>query len=112
MSDCVDDGLLLTNPAISKGGRRKRHGAMTKKDRTERIRPMSWSQRERFLAAAYEFDGLHGTLFETMVKTGIRPGEALSLRIDDLDFHSWKRTPDRTYPYFDGVVGMRLRNQR
>jgi len=89
LSDAIEDGYIDTNPAISKGGRRKKHpGAMSKSDRIKSIRPMSYVERERFLAAAYDFDLMLGALFETMVKTGLRPGEALVLRVDDLDFSS------------------------
>jgi len=95
LSDAVDDGLLESNPAISNGGRRKRHGAMTQKDRLQNVRPMSWEQRERFLEEAHRQDSLHGTLFELMVKTGLRPGEALALKVDDLNLTERKLRVER-----------------
>lgn len=88
LSEAVEDGLLQVNPAISKGGRRKRQGTMTKSERLQKIRPMTWRQREQFLRAAHEFDPIYGVLFELIVKTGLRPGEAMALQVDDIDLRA------------------------
>ena len=83
LSDAVTDDVLTSNPAIFRGGRKRGAGRMTKSDRESGIRPMSSDQRERFLVEAYRSE--HGVLFETLVKTGLRPSEGFALRVDDLD---------------------------
>ena len=91
LSDAVEDGFINTNPALAtKGGRRKRPGAMSKAERLQKIRPMTWEQLEKFLDAAHGFDPFYGVLFEVMAKTGLRPGEALALQVDDLDLPARK----------------------
>lgn len=86
LSDAVDDGYLATNPAFGagrkKGGRRA--DALTKAEALEKIRPLSWEDRDAFLAAAAPSRRYHA-LFALLFKTGLRPGEAFALKPDDVD---------------------------
>ena len=85
LSEAVDDGLISSNPAISRGGRRG-VGKLAKSERNAAIRPMTWEQREAFLVKARKTG--HGILFELLFKAGLQPSEAYALPIEDIDFHS------------------------
>jgi integrase len=85
LTDAADDGLLPENPVFGLGKKRKGvPGVLTKGDRTAKIRPLSREQRDRLLEAA-EAEPRFAALFHLLVKGGLRPGEALALRPDDLD---------------------------
>ena len=85
LTDAADDGLLPENPVFGLGKKRKgAPGVLTKGERTEKIRPLSREQRDRLLEAA-EAEPRYAALFHLLVKAGLRPGEALALRPDDLD---------------------------
>jgi integrase len=104
-SDAVEDGLVPVNPAAGVGGRgRKKGDAVTGAERRQKIRPMTGEQLAAFLAAV---DGRRGieaaeagreardaeirrdrrdyALFLTLADAGLRPGEALGLKWDDVD---------------------------
>ncbi len=49
-----------------------------------RIKPMSWAKRDRFLEAVAA-ERRYLALFAVLAKAGLRPGEALALRPDDVD---------------------------
>jgi integrase len=87
LSDAVDDGILLANPAASLG-RRQRGGPdkLSGADRVHSIRPMSQAQLAVFLAAAKEAAPVYAPLFLVLAHTGLRPGEAFALQWPDLDF--------------------------
>jgi len=86
LSDAVDDGYLTTNPAFGAGRKRgKRAEALTQAERLQKIRPLSWADRDTLLAAAAS-DRRHYPLFATLAKTGLRPGEGFALRPMDIDF--------------------------
>jgi integrase len=87
LSDAVDDGILLANPAqeITRRGRRG-PDTITQAERQRKIRPMTPSQLETFLARAkVERTRRDWTLFLTLADAGLRPGEALALRWEDFD---------------------------
>lgn len=87
LSEAVEDGYIPTNPAIVKGGRKRKAGSVKQSERDKAIRPMDVDQRSLFRTASRDL--WHGVLFETLVKAGLRPGEAYALLIDDdLDFRS------------------------
>ncbi len=85
LSEAVDDGIIDANPAFQLGRRKAtRADRLTPAERVQKIRPMSWEQRDAFLA---EIAGVprYGMLFTLLAKTGLRPGEAFALKPDDLD---------------------------
>jgi len=85
LSDAVDDGYLETNPAFGAGRKRgKRAEALTQAERLQKIRPMSWHDRDAFLAASARRHRYHA-LFAVLAKAGLRPGEAFALQPGDLD---------------------------
>lgn len=82
--DAIDDGLLTANPFRFPKGRRKQAGQLTRRDRTKKVRAMDAAQLARFLATAHEHEGRLDPMFLTMARTGLRPGEALALRWEDM----------------------------
>jgi len=86
LAEAVEDGLIVTNPCLYRGGRRRKAGTVSKADRHAAIRPMSFDERDRFLAEAHKTS--LGVLFELLAKGGLRPSEAYALRIDDLDLRA------------------------
>jgi integrase len=87
LSDAVDDGILLGNPAqgVTRRGR-KGPDTITQAERQRKIRPMTVNQLETFLARAKaEGSRREWTLFLTLADAGLRPGEALALRWADFD---------------------------
>jgi integrase len=86
LSEAVDDGIIPVNPALQLGRRLgNRADKLTQSERVQRIRPMTWEQRQAFLDAAAS-ERRHFALFATLVYGGLRPGEGFALRPDDLDF--------------------------
>jgi integrase len=87
LSDAVDDGILLANPAqgVTRRGR-KGPDTITQAERQRKIRPMTVNQLETFLARAKaQGSRREWTLFMTLADAGLRPGEALALRWEDFD---------------------------
>ena len=86
LSDAVDDGYIATNPAFSAGRKRgKKAESLTQAERIQKIRPLSWEERNALLAASAP-DRRHHALLATLAKAGPRPGEGMALRPDDVDF--------------------------
>ena len=87
LSDAVDDGIILANPALHLGrGHRGRSDSTTPGDRQRTIRPMSRDQLSSFLAIAREHGHRYAPLFLLLPHTGLRPGEAFALPWEDVDF--------------------------
>lgn len=93
--DAIEDGFATINPAqgLSRKGR-SGPGTIRQVDRQREIRPLSVEQLAQFLAEveavkdrAWEADRVpyEPLLFHTMAATGMRPGETLALKWDDLD---------------------------
>ena len=83
LNAAVDDGVILANPADRLG--RQLRLIATPTARQEEIKAMSRQQLDVFLTAA-ERDKRHSPLFLTLARTGMRIGEALALKWDDIDF--------------------------
>ena len=95
LSDAVDDGYLETNPAFGAGRKRgKKADALTQAERLQKIRPLSWTDRDALLAEAAS-DRRHHALFVTLAKAGLRPGEGFALRPMDIDFKNQTLQVDR-----------------
>jgi integrase len=95
LSDAVDDGYLETNPAFGAGRKRgKKADALTQAERLQKIRPLSWTDRDALLAEAAS-DRRHHALFVTLAKAGIRPGEGFALKPMDIDFKNQTLRVDR-----------------
>ena len=86
LSDATDDGIIAANPALQLGRRKaSRADKLSPAERLQKVRPMTWEQRDAFLEAAKPLRRYY-PLFATLAKTGLRPGEAFALRPGDLDF--------------------------
>jgi integrase len=85
LSDAADDGIIAANPALQLGRRKaNRADKLSPAERLQKVRPMSWEQRDAFLEAAKHARRYY-PLFATLAKTGLRPGEAFALQPGDLD---------------------------
>jgi integrase len=86
LSDAVDDGIIMANPAFHVGRHKtNRADKLTSAERVQKVRPMTWEQRDAFLAAAAT-DTRYVTLFAVLAKAGLRPGEAFALKPGDIDW--------------------------
>ncbi len=87
MSDAIEDGIITLNPCSGiNQGRRTRAGRSFRKKRRKRVRPFNAQEREAFLEAIQ--GQWLGPLFETMLRCGLRPGEAYALTPNDVDLES------------------------
>lgn len=86
LSDAMDDGIILANPAFQVGRHKtNRADRLTSAERVQKVRPMTWEQRDAFLAAAGA-ETRYVTLFAVLAKAGLRQGEAFALRPGDIDW--------------------------
>ena len=82
--DAMDDGIIGSNPCAGLNlGRRTKIGRVSRKKRQRRIRPFSKRERDTFLQAVQ--GQWLGPMYETMLRCGLRPGEAFALRPADVD---------------------------
>jgi integrase len=86
LSAAVEDGILLANPALNLG-RQLRLGR-SRSARQENVRAFDRDQVARFLGEA---DARFRPLFLLMARAGLRLGEALALKWDDLDLSTTER---------------------
>ena len=84
LNAAVDDGVLVANPADRLG--RQLRLIVPKAARQEEIKALNREQVEGMLSAAWEAARRLYPFFLTLVRTGLRLGEALALQWDDLDF--------------------------
>ena len=85
LSDAADDGIIPANPAFQLGRRKaSRADKLTPAERLQKVRPMTWEQRDAFLAAAAG-EPPYAVLFAILAKAGLRPSEAFALKPGDLD---------------------------
>jgi integrase len=98
LSDAVDDGILLANPALNLGRRQRgRPDKLSAADRVRNIRPMSQAELGTFLAAAQEVTPLYAPLFPVLAHAGLRPGEAYALQWADIDFANRRIRVERAW---------------
>jgi integrase len=86
LTDATDDGHVPVNVTLGAG---RRKGRAQTPATGEQIRPLTRAERDRFMVAAAR-DWRTSTLFETLFKAGLRPGEGMALRPDDLDLKGFK----------------------
>jgi integrase len=84
LNAAVDDGVILANPADRLG--RTLRLAPSKATRQEQIKAFDRDQLEHFLAVTAKWERRLYPLFLLMVRTGLRIGEALALKWDDVHF--------------------------
>jgi integrase len=88
MADAIEEGIRDTNPAAvqRRPGRRKNIATISETERQQSIRPMTVDQLSTFLKAAEQFGPRQASvLFLTLADAGLRPGEALALKWEDVD---------------------------
>ena len=96
LSDAVDDGIIMGNPAFGLGRRKaSRADRLTPAERIQKVRPMSWEQRDAFLAAVK--NPRYSTLFDLLAKAGLRPGEAFGLHPGDIDWRQRTLRVERSW---------------
>jgi len=81
LNAAIDDGLIATNPAQRVG----KFGD-SKADKKKNMNPLSADEINTFLAAVNEHFPGYYLFFMTLVRTGMRLGEARGLQWDDIDF--------------------------
>jgi integrase len=97
LSDVADDGIIAANPAFQLGRRKASHAdRLTPAERPQKVRPMSWEQRDAFLAAAAD-ESRYGALFTVLAKAGLRPSEGFALKLGDLDVRAHTLRVERAW---------------
>ncbi len=99
---CVEDGVILSNPAERLG--RGLHLISSPRSRQEDIKAMTAEQRQTFLTAATlapdkgkPDDGRYYPLFFLLAGTGLRLGEGLAVQWSDLDVKARTLRIDRAF---------------
>ncbi len=78
LSQAVSDDLVQRNAAQVKAPRPEK----------PEIRPLSLDQARKLILTAYEIEDRYGALYVVALHTGLREGEMLGLRWDDLDIEA------------------------
>src|SRR5207249_645271 len=98
LGDAVDDHLLVSNPVaqLTRRGRRKQAGAITKAERQKKITPLNYEQLATFLATVQKrLTPRETVMFLLFADAGPRPGEALAIRWEDFDANARTLTIER-----------------
>jgi integrase len=82
LNSAVEDGHLIKNPALRLG-----RAVRAKKGPLKEIHPLTREELTVFLAAGQEHFPAFSPLFLLLARTGMRFGEALALKWQDIDFH-------------------------
>jgi integrase len=77
----VEDGILTVNPA-ARLGKFLKHG-----DRREKCEILTFEEGRLFLETAKAHYPRHYPIFAAALYTGMRQGESVALKWDDIDFH-------------------------
>jgi integrase len=80
LSEAVEDGIILSNPAAGLGRR-----LVLKGGRDEEVKAMDGEQLASFLAKTMSDVKHYYPLFLTLARTGLRLGEAAAIEIGDVD---------------------------
>src|SRR5919106_548758 len=106
LGDAVEDHLLVMNPVmqLTRRGRRKQAGAITKAERQKKITPLAYERLAAFLATAEKrLSRREATLMLLFADAGPRPGEALAVRWEDFDANARTLAIERAVSH--GEVG-------
>jgi len=91
LNEFIDAGIILANPA-------HRLGKIGKaKDGKEAINPLTRNELDKLLHTARIDFSRHYPLFLLLARTGLRIGEALALKWDDIDFNARSINIERTF---------------
>lgn len=82
----VEERVLKTNPAGVLGRSKLTRLATTAGEARGKVKAMTAEQARRFLRFAPAVAPRHAKLFRVMLATGLRPGEAIGLQPDDVDY--------------------------
>ena len=82
----LDDEIITANPARFQSRSKLMSLATTAGERAGAVKALDVGELRAFLGAAETAAPRHVMLFRTMVATGLRPGEAIALEPDDLDY--------------------------
>lgn len=82
LAEAIEDGYLFANPAASRRGRSL---GLTQKERSGNVKAMDEAQLRGFLQATARSLPDRALLFRLLAFTGLRLGEALALRWEDVD---------------------------
>lgn len=89
LEDAREDGMLVHNPAVR--GRGRRRDART----ASNVKALDAEQLGRFLRQADSSEPAWSSLFHILALTGMRIGEGLALRWEDVDFEQRKIRVER-----------------
>jgi integrase len=93
LNEAVEDGIIVTNPALKLGRTLKVEGREAKKNKAEQ-KAFTREQLSVFLEAAnprwYPY-------FLFLARTGIRLGESLAVKVADINFRDGVITIDKAY---------------
>jgi integrase len=94
LNAALEDGVILRNPADRLG---KAPRLVPTGQAGDEVRAFTDEQLDRFMLAAQREADLYCPLFYTMSRTGLRLGEAVALRWDDVDLVARELTVRRTF---------------
>ena len=86
MEAALEEGVISSNPAHIRSKSKLMRLSTTAGEHRAKVKAFTAAQVRAFDAAAREVAPRHYLLFRTMVATGLRPGEAIGLRPEDLDY--------------------------
>jgi len=101
LNAAIEDGVSVRNPADRLG--KALRLVPTRHQAGEEVKALTDEQLDAFLRAAADVASLYHALFYTMSKTGLRLGEAVALRWEDVDLVAREITVRRTFSM--GAVG-------
>ncbi len=82
LSEAVDEEILIANPAAGLG---RVYGLASRRARQHELRALTAEETGQLLRALTARRSVHHVLFEVLLGTGMRVGEVLALRWEDLD---------------------------
>ena len=101
LNAAIEDGVIVRNPADRLG--KALRLVPTRHQAGEEVKALTDSQLDAFLRSAADVAPLYHPIFYTMSKTGMRLGEAVALRWDDVDLVAREITVSRTFS--GGAIG-------
>lgn len=105
LAQAVDDEFIDSNPAAGTGR------LIRREDRTNRIQALTWDEARRFEDTMRRHWPRYYPFFLTLLRSGLRLGEALALKTTDVDFEQRTITVRRSYTrgHMSGTKTSRIR---